>query len=121
MAIYTQSQKKGTGVCLPGKCIPCYPHWHKICGTLPLLAKQFGSNPYPYWHKSTKRVPFASNYVTLCGITIVEKWIVGTIDGLQHQKFGQFCAIFDILHSPWHNHWKTHTLSGTHLVFTTLP
>ncbi len=30
-------------------------------------------------------------------------------------------AIFDILHSPWHNHWKNYTLSGTNLVFKTLP
>ncbi len=27
----------------------------------------------------------------------------------------------DILHSPWHNHWKNHTLSGTHLVSKILP
>ena len=26
-----------------------------------------------------------------------------------------------ILHPHWHNHWKNHTLSGTHLVFKTLP
>ncbi len=42
-----------------------YPHWHKICETLPLLAQNLGPNPYPYWHTSTKKG-------TLCGTTIVE-------------------------------------------------
>ena len=29
-------------------------------------------------------------------------------------------TIFTLLYSSWHNHWKTHTLSGTHLVLKTL-
>ena len=88
-----------------------YPHWHKICETLTLLVQNFGPNPYPYWHKSTKKG-------TLCGTTIVEKWLIGTN--------------FDILHSPLHNHWKkpypfwhtfgvqNPTLSGTLLENPTL-
>ena len=28
---------------------------------------------------------------------------------------------FYILHSPWHKNWRNHTLSGTHLMFKTLP
>ena len=35
-----------------------YPHWQKICKTLPLLAQNLSPNPYPYCDKSTKRVPF---------------------------------------------------------------
>ncbi len=91
-----------------------YPHWHKICETLPLLAQSLGPNPYPYQHKSTKKG-------TLCGTTIVENWLISTDVGAQRRKFGQFCAILDILHSPWHNYCKNHTLSGTHLMFKTLP
>ncbi len=73
-----------------------YPHWHRVCKSLPLLAQNQGPDPYPCWHKVTKKG-------TLCGTTIVEKWLIGTIVG----------AIFDIPHSPWHKHWKNHTLSGT--------
>ncbi len=51
-----------------------YPHWHKICKTLPLLAQILGANPYPYWHKSTKMG-------TLCGTTIVKQWLIGAIGG----------------------------------------
>ena len=36
------------------------------------------------------------------------------------QLLGQFRAIFDILHSSWHNQCKNHTLSGTYLAFKTL-
>ncbi len=84
-----------------------YPHWHKICETLPLLAQNLGPNLYPYWHNCIKKA-------TLCGPTIVEKWLISTI-------VGQFCTMFAILHLPWYNHWKNHTLSGTHLEFKTLP
>ncbi len=51
-----------------------YPHWHKICETLPLPAQNLGPNAYPYWHKYTKKG-------TLCGTTIVEKWLIGAIVG----------------------------------------
>ncbi len=28
---------------------------------------------------------------------------------------------FFTFYTPWHKNWKNHTLSGTHLVFKTLP
>ncbi len=57
---------------------------------------------------------------------------IGTIIGAKRRKFGRFSAIFDILHSSWHNHvqkpdplWHTFgvqnpTFSGTLLENPTL-
>ncbi len=68
---------------IPAKMAPRnpYPHWHKIWEILPLPAQNVLPDPYPYWHKSTKKG-------TLGGITIVEKWLIGTIVGPQRQQFG---------------------------------
>ncbi len=83
-----------------------YPKWHKNCQTLPLVAQDLGPNPYPYWHISTKKG-------TLCGTIGVQKWFAGILANL--------VQFFYVLHSSWHNQCKNNTLSGTHLVFKTLP
>ncbi len=102
-----------------------YPHCHKISKTLPLLAQNLGPNPYPYWHKSTKKG-------TLCGTTIVEQWLIGTIVGAYRRKFSQFCTIFwhstlslaQLLENPypfWHTFGiQNPTLSGTLIKTPTL-
>ncbi len=74
-----------------------------------------------FWPKSIPLLAQIHKKGTICGTTIVEKWLIATTVGAQRQKFGQFCVIFYISHSPWHNIWKNHTLSGTHLVFIALP
>ena len=83
-----------------------YPQCHKFSKTLPLVAQNLGWNLYPYWHKSTKKYQKVVYWYN-CWCT--------------RENFGQFSAIFYILHSPWHKNWENHTLYGTHLVFKTLP
>ncbi len=101
-----------------------YPCQDGTAKPLPSLAHNL-RNPTltatKFWPKYIHLLAQIHKKGTLCGTTVVEKWFIGTIAGAQRRKFGQLCAIFDILHSPWHNHWKNHTLSGTHQVFKTLP
>ncbi len=73
-----------------------YLCWQKILAKIHTLP---GTNPqkgYPLWQK----------WCSKCSSTALKI---------------QFSAIFDSLHSFWHNQCKNNTLSGTHLVFKTLP
>ena len=83
---------------------------------LPSVAQEF-AKPCPYWHKIWAQIHTLTGTNpkkgTLYGTNVVQKWFIGKI-------VGQFSAIFYIFHSLWHNHWKTHTLFGTLLVFKTL-
>ena len=86
---------------------------------LPSVAQNFGNPILTGTRFGPKSIPLLARLHkkgTLYGTTVV-----CIIVGAYRRKFGQFSEIFDILHSPWHNHWKNHTLSGTHLVFKILP
>ncbi len=91
-----------------------YPHWHKICEALPLLAQNLGPNPTLSGTNSRKRVPFVAQVLLKSGEMV-------KLLARSAENSAQFCTICDILHSPWHNHWQNHTLSGTQLVLKTLP
>ncbi len=92
-----------------------YPHWHKILKPLPSLA-HLDQNPYPYWHKFVKRLPSVTKLLLKNGI---QPWNDGFWCTVP--KMWPFSANFDIFLSLWHNQWKNHTLSGTHLLLKTLP
>ena len=70
---------------------------------LSTFSKTLGSNPYCYWHKSTKMVPSVAQLLFKSGI-LVQLWACGAKNSANLVQF------FYILHSPWHNHWKNHTL-----------
>ncbi len=85
-----------------------YPHWHKIPKPLPLLAQNLDQNPYPYWHKFIKRLPSVTK--------LLFKMVYNHEFWCAAPKMWPSNANFNIFPSLWHNQWKNHTLSGTHLL-----
>ena len=102
----------------PARTAPRNPYPHSLAQTLrnpTLTGTKVGPKAIPLLVQIHKKG--YPEYCEYCGTTIVKKWLIGIIVGAYHRKFGQFCAIFHILRSPWHNHWKNHNLPGTNLVF----
>ncbi len=85
-----------------------YPHWYKICETLPLLAQKSDNE-------------FQWDLLTHCGKTCLRtfpSWITGMALSMNSVNFAQFLTFYTL---PGTTTGKKHTLSGTDLVFKTLP